>query len=228
MPTKFTRSLFFILSCLISFCCCLPGRSQDTNSPTTSPPPRPYVGTLKGDFTFVEKLAYKSKPPASNSADSQTATPPPPSGPPDLAEFDSVQTGALRKDKQVFVDGTSCEIWRSGALRFILQSANPGTVLVASQMLSYYVDPAEFKELEWLGASSFQGEQALNDKTYYVYKKGTETAWIDKSTLLPLFFDSESVHITYTYGTPDAPLQLPTICAQKLQQMKRSWSGLPN
>jgi hypothetical protein len=53
-------------------------------------------------------------------------------------------------------------------------------------------------------------------------------AWIDKSTLLPIQYDSDLMHVTYTYGVPDYPLQLPANCLKKEQQMRRSWSGQPN
>jgi hypothetical protein len=196
--------------------------AQDADSVKLTPPLPPYVGTLRGDFTFIKKFVYKQK------ATDTPATTPPPTQAPDLAEFDSVQTGTLRKDKEIYLDGTSSEIWRSGSLRFVLKSAFPGTVLVASQMLSYYQDPSEFQEVRWVGASSFQGEQPIGDKKCYYYKKGDESAWIDESTHLPLLFDSTSVHVTYAYGKPTSALQLPEICAQKLQQMNRSWSGKPN
>jgi hypothetical protein len=227
MTIRINRLSFSIIVSLISFTYCLPGHSQDVGAAKATPPPRLYVGTLRGDYTFIKKIVYKPKPPASKPTGSAAEVPPAPSAP-DLAELDSVQTGTLRKDKQIFVDGTSSEIWRSGALRFITQSANPDALIVASQMLSYYVDPADFEELKWVGPGFFQGEQAIDDKKYYVYKQGTQTALIDESTHLPLLFDSELMHVTYTYGVPDAPLQLPANCAKKLQQMKRSWAGLPN
>jgi hypothetical protein len=79
-----------------------------------------------------------------------------------------------------------------------------------------------------VGPSSFQGEQNLDTRKCYVYKQGTQMAWIDKSTLLPIQYDSDLMHVTYTYGVPDYPLQLPANCLKKEQQMRRSWSGQPN
>jgi hypothetical protein len=198
-------------------------RAQD--DPTNTPPPgHPYISSLKGNFTFVKKITYKPKPATSKPEDAQEAAP----APAPITELDSVQTGALRKDKQVFADGTNSEIWRSGPLRFIISSAHPDGFIVASKTLNFYVDPTDFTEVEWVGPSSFQGEQNLDTRKCYVYKQGTQMAWIDKSTLLPIQYDSDLMHVTYTYGVPDYPLQLPANCLKKEQQMRRSWSGQPN
>jgi hypothetical protein len=145
-----------------------------------------------------------------------------------LEEVDAVETGIMRKDKQIFGDGTSSEIWRSGALRFLLNSKSPDGVLVASHEMSYYDDPPDFKDVEWVGPKSYQGVQMFGGKNCYYYVQGDQKAWIDQTTRWPLQYDSAAMHITFTYGIPSGPLLLPPICAKKLDQMKRAWAGMPN
>ena len=226
MTTALLRSQLFVFLYALCFALEMPGHSQDADSSTSNQPTRPYLGTLRDNFTFVKKFVYKPRPQSSNPTNSQTNAPS--QEPPNLAEFDSIQTKPLRKDVEIFVDGTSKEIWRSGDLRFVVPSAHPDSVIVESNTLSYYVDPADFEELKWIGAGFFHGEQTIGDKKYYVYKNGAQVALIDEATRLPLSYDSDLVHVTYTYGVPDSPLTMPTNCAKKLHQMQRSWSGLPN
>lgn len=214
------------LATVITFAGQKPGHAQDA---PPAPPPRPYVSQLKGDFTLLEKMVYKPKPPpvpAATAAGPDGSDEAPPAGP-QLVEMDVAQTGAVRRDKQIFADGTSSEIWRSGALRFLMNSKSPDGVAVASHEMSYYDDPVDFKEVAWVGPKFYKGVQALGDKTCYYYEQGGQKAWIDQTTRWPLQYDTPALHITYTYGTPNERLQLPPVCAKKVDQMRRAWAGMP-
>jgi hypothetical protein len=214
-----SKTLCLVITILIA-----PFLHAQENSATSTPPSPPYFTLPSGDYTLVEKITYKSQPAAAPSAE----VPQPESSSPDLKELDLTKSGQLRKDRQVFVDGSVSEIWRSGALRIILRSSQPDIVLIASKTMSNYDDPVDFKELAWLDASTFSSEQDFEDRKCYVYKKGDQTAWVDKSTRFPLFLQSKSIQVSYAFGVPSTPLQLPPNVSKKIEQSKRAWAGLPN
>jgi len=172
---------------------------------------------------MLERISYDPKTESTGTANSGQA----PAAGSQLQEVQAVETGIVRKDKKLFGDGTSTEIWRSGALRFLLDSKSPDGVVVASHEMSYYNDPPDFQEVEWIGPKSYQGVQLLGDKNCYYYVQGEQKAWIDETTKWPLRYDSPTMHISYSYGAPSGPLQLPPICAKKFEQMRRAWAGLP-
>lgn len=227
MTTIFNRFSFFTLFSLISFACCLSGHSQEADSSKATPPPPPYIGTLKGDFTFVKKIIYKTHPDTSKLTDEQKSALKALSPTPDIQELDAVQTGVLRRDRQILVDGTNLEIWRSGMNRFLVSMVNPNYIEVVGVAPDGYQDMPDFQELNWITASSFQGEQVFQGKKCYIYKSGNQEAWIDQSNRLPLSFQSNAMQVSYTYGSPDEQLQLPDKIVKRLQQVSRASAGLP-
>lgn len=175
-----------------------------------------------GDFIFVKKLVYKPQPqtPALAAA---------PSDPPNLKELDSVQKGGLRRDKLYFVDNTSTEEWRTNNLRFFLHSSEPEHVILFLASPEGYQDTPDFNELEWVNANSFQGLQTLQGKSCYFYKLADQSAWIDKATSLPVYFESKWMQVTYFYKSPpNQPLQLPEIFQKKLKHVQKAWTGQSN
>ncbi len=199
------------------------GRAQDSGAGKPVPPPPPYVGRLTGDFTFIKKLVYKPQPPkiAPTTAASPEETP---SGP-DLKELDAVKVGGWRRDKQSFVDNTNSEIWRCKNVRFLLSSSDPSNILVIFPLITGYKDVPDFQEVEWVGADSFQGEEDYQGKTCYVYKSGDQTAYIDKATTLPVYLESGSRQVSYSYAPPPQNLQMPPNFEKRFQQVQRAWTG---
>ena len=203
-------------------------RAQDADSGQTPPPSPPYVGALSGNFTLIKKFAY---PPLDASATAvqkaeQTI-------PTNFIEVDAVKTGAIRKDDQHFKDGSGREIWRVQAYRFTVDLLHPDSVNLDytggpndSPLLGRYRDADDFPELSWILGPTFQGIQLRHDKKCYVFKSGEQTAWIDTTTHLPVYFESKTMQVTYTYSDPpDEPLQLPKGYAEKLEKFKRALRG---
>ncbi len=85
---------------------------------------------------------------------------------------------------------------------------------------------SDFQELAWITKETFQGLQTQEGVKYYVYKLDDQMAWVSESTLLPMRFESNSQEVTYTYKEPPAEaLHLPEKYVQKLEQVKRAWTG---
>jgi len=198
------------------------GNAQDDSSTKPAPPSPPFVGVLSGDYVFTKAFTYKQQQEDPNETKEQKdvqafLT----SRFPTLKEVDSKETGNVREDKQVFTSGLSQEIWRVDLFRLTVYSNSPDSISVTTFLPGQSQDPPDFPELTWVNRSLFQDVETLQGKPCYVYKSGDQTAWIDKSTRLPVFFDSKAMQVTYTYKTPDEPLQLPDKLAKKLQAAQR-------
>jgi len=194
-------------------------RGQDADLTKITPPPKPYVGSLKGNIMFTTVFTYKT---AGSHPEVFGRVP----TDPDIKEIDTVVSGTLRKDRQLFADGTNTEIWRSGPYRLIVYSSDPSYILAAIPSPNGFEDATDFKELDWINGQAFQGEQVYQGKKCFFYKAGTQSAWIDESSLLPLYFESDIVQATYSC-TPfeNGPLQLPDKFEKRLQELKQAWSG---
>jgi hypothetical protein len=207
------------------------GRAQDSDSGQTPPTP-PYVGALSGNFTFVKKINYlpPTTPLTAAQQASQDALTPPSTK---IAELNAAEMGAVRKDTQIFVDGSSRDIWRLQSYRFTVYPNHPDGVIIdvvtaaTSPGAPYqYQDAADFSELNWITAATYQGIQMRGDKKCYTYKSNDQTTWIDVATRLPIYFESKTMQVTYTYSDPpDEPLQLPKGYAEKLEKFKRALRG---
>jgi hypothetical protein len=222
--------IFILLS--VAFAPWSLGRAQDSESGQTPSPTPPYVAALTGNFSLVKKITYP--PPA---APANTAQPPsqdpliPPSK--KMVELDAVDTGTVRKDTLTFSDGSSQDIWRLQSYRFSVSPAHPDSVIIdvvtaaTNPGASYqYQDAADFSELNWITAATYQGIQMRGGKKCYAYKLDDQTAWIDAATRLPVYFKSKVMQVTYTWsGPPDAPLQLPSNFTDKLAKFKRAQRG---
>jgi hypothetical protein len=204
-------------------------RAQDSDSGQTPPPSPPYVGAVSGDFTLVKKFTYLgSDTPLTNAQKAAQDFLSPPSA--KTNELDAIETGAIRKDKEIFLDGSSREIWRLQSYRFTVYAAHPNSIIMDiavdpnnTEAVGRYKDAADFPELSWIQGPMFTGIQMQGDKKCYTYKQGEQTAWIDTATRLPVHFKSKSMEVTYTYsGPPDEPLQLPQSIGEKLQNYKRA------
>jgi hypothetical protein len=208
------------------------GHAQDSDSGQTPSPTAPYVGALSGNFTFAKKIVYLSPTAPSSAAQqpSQDALVPPSAK---LVELNAVETGAIRKDTQTFADGSSRDIWRMQSYRFSVTPAHPDSVIIDVVTAAtnpgapyQYQDAAEFPELKWITASTYQGIQTRDGKKCYAYKLDDQTAWIDVATRLPVYFESSVMQVAYTWSDPpDAPLQLPNGFAERLVKFKRAQRG---
>jgi hypothetical protein len=207
-----------VLGILIS-----PVRAQSTAPQKPEPPPPPYVGTLRGDFVFEKVYTYKAPPtPPPPPAPGMQAPPP---QPPDMLQLFSVQTKGIRRDRERFVDGTNTEVWRSGPYRFFIYSYKPDYILGATVSPTGYEDTPDFKELDWIKAADYQGEQTVGDKKYFVFKAGDQTAVIDETSRLPISYESGLVKIVYSYPPVTEDLQMPEKMTKRLLEMRRAWSG---
>jgi hypothetical protein len=204
--------------------------SQDDS--TQAPPPGPpSIGSLSGDFSLVKKFTYLPQPPP------VPGTPPPPpdafSSPSNQPVEDHlVQTGSLRQSLEKFVDGSSLETWSVQIYRLSTYSAHPQSVIVDVVASSnnpnapnQYRDAPDFPELAWLPRASFQGVHTKNDAKCYVYKSDDESAWIDAATNRPVYLESKTMQVTYTWSSPTQPLQLPKGYTEKLEKFKRALRG---
>jgi len=202
-------------------------RAQDSDSGQASPPSPPYVRALSGDFALVRKFSYPSGNSLTPEQKAEQGVPT------NLMEVDAVKKGAVRKDTEHFLDGSGRTIWRVDAYRFIVYLAHPDEVTLNyaggpndSPLLGRYRDAADFPELDWITAGTFQGVQMWQDKKCFAYKSGDDAAWIDFSTHLPLYYSSKTVQITYTWSNPpDEPLNLPAGYLEKLNKYKRAMRG---
>jgi hypothetical protein len=200
------------------------GHAQDAASGQTTTPTPPYVGVLSGNFTLVKKITCLPQQP------SQDALTPPSTK---MVELDAAEAGAVRKDTQIFADGSSRDIWRQQSYRFSVSPAHPDSVIIdvitaaTNPGAPYeYHDAADFPELKWITAATYQGIQMRGDKKCYAYKLDDQTAWIDVSTRWPVYFESKVMQVTYTWSDPpDAPLQLPKGYVEKLEKFKRALRG---
>ena len=200
--------------------------AQDTDQP--SPPTPPYAAALTGNFTLVKKYNY----PAADAefTPEQKAEQTIPTNP---TEIDVVKTGGLRKDTEKRLDGSGWEIWRYQSYRFTVDLAHPESVNLDyagkpndSPLLGRYHDASDFPELSWVDGPMYQGVQTRDDKKCYTYKQGDQTAWIDAATRLPVYFESKTVQVSYTFSAgPDEPLQLPKGYAEKLVKFQRALRG---
>ncbi len=227
---RLTPNLLLLPLILISWSL---ARAQDEDSGQTPPPTAPYVAPLTGDFSMEKKFTYMSDPSvhltdaqkAAQDFLSPSATKP--------AQVDAISTGGLRKDTEHFVNGSSCEIWRFQIYRFSVYSANPNYVSLDyvdpnhnAHSLNQNQDAADFSELSWITGSAYQGIQMQQGKKCYAYKNNDVTAWIEISTRRPVYLQSKTLQVIYTFSEPpDEPLQLPKGYLEKLANFKRTLRG---
>ncbi len=219
LPLIIVLELIFLLECPWI------GQAQEEPPTRLAPPPRPYVGALTGEFTFTKVITYKAQPKKKELPEAQqTAVPTP-----DIEKLEVVQKSGLREDKISYVDGTSAEIWRSGPARFIIRSTNPKDVIFIIPSPDVYQDEPDFKELKWVNGNLYQGEKSLQEKKCYVYKLNDQTVWIDETSHLPIYFESTTMQVAYTYKTaPGGPFQMPAYCTKRFDEIMRACSGKPN
>jgi hypothetical protein len=224
----------FILLALVTALCST-ACAQDTDSGQTPPPAPPYVGALSGDFTLVKKYTYLVPtiplPPAQQAAQdflSPAAA--------KIKELDAVKRGAVRKDMELYLDGSSREVWRLQSYRFTVYSSHPNSIILdvaavaaapnSSPIVGRYQDASDFLELSWIQGPLFQGIQMQQGKKCYTYKQGDQVAWIDTATLLPVYLQSKTMQVSYTYSPPpNDTLELPKAFVEKLQNYKRATGG---
>ena len=212
------RTLIFLP---LGVLCLAMAQAQDDSSESASAPSPPYVGELTGDFSLTKSFKYLAPPDGSTPSSRQ------------VQEIDSVKSGPVRKDTEVYADNTSTTTWRKDDYRATASSAHPQSIIVnvvtpsASPKAMYkYQDDADFPELSWIQGPMYQGIQMKGGKKCFTYKMDDQTAWIDTETRLPVYFESKMQQVSYTYSAPpNEPLQLPDGYAEKIEKFKRLLRG---
>lgn len=144
-------------------------------------------------------------------------------------EINIMQTGDTRKEIWHCVNGTVIEKWRYQHYRFFTNPSNPASVGVHLERglpEEQEQDLASLDEVSWVAMAFFHGEQQIQGRKCFVYKRGNETAWIDETSRLPIAYESARVRIAYMY--PPAPaqaLQLPQALMAKVKAITNAWSG---
>jgi hypothetical protein len=203
--------------------------AQDSSSSEQIPPPSaPYVATLSGNFNLTKKFNYLSNPDV-HLTDAQKAAQdflaPPASK---LVEVNVVSNGTIRRDTNHFLTGSTRDIWQIRRYQITVYSNFPNDVsvsLVNPQSNPPDQGSPDFPELSWIKGSSYQGVQMQQGKKCYAYKDGDRTAWIDVSSRFPVYFESKTQQVTYTFSDPPDDLQLPTGYLEKIQKYQRALRG---
>jgi len=145
----------------------------------------------------------------------------------DLKELNVMQIGTVRRDTKTFTDGTILEFWRSGQWQFTPNPTHPELYVVSAIREGFApLIPIDFMELQWINGGAFKGEQNQQGVKCFVFRSGDNMALVDESTGWPVYFESNVMQVSYTFGTPPAvELQLPPNLVQKLNEMKRAWGG---
>jgi ribosomal protein L19 len=180
-------------------------------------PPSPlYKKVLSGNLTFTKKYIYKT----SSSSPEEKAAQQYLSRFPKIEQITVVQSGTLRKDEQKLLNNSTIEVWRSGNTRFTVYSTSPNYIAVNFVDVNYQDSP-DFAELGWITTASLQGLQIRAGIPCYVYQLGDSSAWVDKNSLMPIYYESKDMQIFYTYDNPpDTPLKLPAKFLAKLDEIK--------
>ena len=192
--------------------------SQDNTA--AAPPPHPAIPALSGNFSLVKKFNYIIVP----GVDA-------PINPPSsrVVELDAVKSGSIRKDIQHFANGSGLEMWRVQNYRLTMFPDNPQSIVVdrittnSDPNASYHFnDAADFPELSWAANAGFSQVKMDGDKKCFVYKLGDQSLTVDAATGMPLYYESKTLQVTYTWSAaPDEPLQLPPGYAEKIDKFKR-------
>jgi hypothetical protein len=208
-----------------------PAQAQDAAAP---PAGTPVPAPLTGDFTLTKKFSYLTPPDAPHlTADQQAAQNFLHPAATKIVQSEIVAKGGLRRDVNQNSDGSTVTIWRVQTYRFTVYSAHPQGVIVNQvagtddpHAPNQYRDGADFAELSWITPAAFSGRQTQQGKQCYIYKVGDQTAYVDVSTRLPIYFQSKTVQVTYTYSPPpDDPLQFPAGYPEKLDKFQRALRG---
>ncbi|MGB8354677.1 MAG: hypothetical protein WCD79_12360 [Chthoniobacteraceae bacterium] len=214
---------------LLGFAACSP-LALGQSSPPNVPSP-PYVSPLTGDFTMAKKFVYKKKTQDQalnpNLTAEQKAVQKLLSAYKDPKEVDMIEIGTVRRDTELFVDGTSRELWRSGQWQFTPNPIRPDLYVITTIKAgnSIYIS-GDFAELQWINGGAFKGEQNYQGTKCFLFRSADDMALVDESTGWPVYFESNAKQVSYTYGTPPAvDLQLPPELVKKLDELKKAWSG---
>jgi len=214
---------------LLSFATCSPLARGQSSLPNVPSPP--YVNPLTGDFTLVKKFVYKKKSEdqASNPnlTAEQKAVQKLLSAYKDPKEVDIIEIGTVRRDTELFVDGTSRELWRSGMWQFTPNPIHPDLYVITTikNGNSIYIS-GDFAELQWINGGAFKGEQSVQGVKCFLFRSGDDMALVDESTGWPKYYESNAIQVSYTFGTPPAvDLTLPPNLVKKLDDLKKSWGG---
>jgi hypothetical protein len=216
----FASSLIFILalSCIAN--------DRASAAQNLIPPDPLYRNQLSGNLSFHAKYTHKTPTANPNLTEAEKkAFQEVQSQFHKITRLEVVQTGEVRKDRVFYDDGSHFEIWRSGNMRFKSSSLSNSTDLYFTDQYGYQ-DPPDFTDLTWITRETYQGAQIRESRKCHVYKLQDRSAWIDAATLLPLYQDSSSLTITYTYQDPPSdPLKLPEKFTRQLAQLKNVLAG---
>jgi hypothetical protein len=214
-----TRSAYLFALAALLLGAELSAYSQDDASAAQAPA-HPAIPPLSGNFSLVKKFTYIAVPGV------QVSLNPPSSR---VVELDAVKSGAVRKDLQHFANGSGLEIWRVQNFRLTMFPDNPQSIVVDRVTTNtdlnssyHYRDDADFPELDWAANAGFSAVKMYGDKKCFVYKLGDQNLTVDAATSLPLYYESKTLQVTYTWSAPpDGPLQLPPGAADKIEKFKR-------
>jgi hypothetical protein len=199
---------------------CMTATAQTDQTAQPQLPPRPYVGALSGDYVFTKKFVYKQQQEDPNQSQQQKDLLKFLSRFPIPEEVESKESGSLREDKRSNKNGLVIDVWRVGNFRLSQYSTSPNSIDVVPYVPGQGMDAPDFPELDWVNEKSYQGEQQYAGKPCYFYKLDDQSAWIDKATKLPVYYESKAQQVTYTYRQPDETLQLPDKFAQRLRAVQ--------
>ncbi len=197
----------------------LPAYPQD--DATAAPPPaHPAIPPLSGNFSLVKKFSYITVPGVDVSLN-------PPSS--RVVEVDAVKSGTIRKDLQHLANGSGLEMWRVQNFRLTMFPDKPESIVVDRIVTNsdpnspyHYHDATDFPELDWASSAGFAEVKMYGDKKCFVYKLGDQSLTVDAATNLPLYYESKTIQVTYTWSAPpDEPLQIPKAYADKIEKFKR-------
>jgi hypothetical protein len=207
--------------------------AQDTDSGQPPAPAKPYIRALPAEFSLVEKYTYvapetKLTPQEQAAADFMR----PAAG--KVNELRVIAQGGIRRESMRYADGHTQEVWRIRSCRLAVNPAQPNSIMASivatgpynPNSPNQYRDTADFAELAWVDEASYEGVQTQQGRKCYAFKSGDQTAWIDVTTHLPVYFFSSALLISYVYSqTLDEPLKVPPAIADRFAQLNRVMHG---
>jgi hypothetical protein len=151
---------------------------------------------------------------------------------PNLEKVELVRTGTTSKKIEYFSDGSVTEMWKFGAIHFLISSSLPDQIMVTNSEMKSDEEQTgsgaetEFPELDWIADSKFLNTKTRNGVKCRVYQSENKTVWITEKTLKPVFFRSPEMQVSYSFQSPPGePLRLPDKFAEKLESVKKAWGG---
>src|SRR6202034_3778839 len=95
--------------------------------------------------------------------------------------------GTVRKDTEMFVDGTSMELWRSGLWQFTPNPIRPDLYVITTIKSgnSLHIS-GDFAELQWINGGAFKGEQNFQGAKCFLFRSADDMALVDESTGWPV------------------------------------------